>query len=206
MATQSTHHSQDDIAYLRRLAEESQMAPSSTGPYLVAAGIIFGSVCLICWVLQLGQWLSSTCEIGIWVAAVVAMYLVSWKLSATLSSKPHNLVNRLTGSLWTAIGRACVALFIAGIVLDYRCHTDEIWALMPPAIMVLYGVGWMTTAVVMRKPMINSVSFGAMIAGIVLALVDGFSSFYLVQALCFVLLMLLPGLNLMRQGKQHYGE
>jgi len=204
--TSSTHPSQDDLAYLRRLAEDSQTAPSTVGPYLVAAGIIFGSACLICWVSQLAHWLSPIFETGIWVVAVVVMYLVSWTLSATLSSKPRNLVNRVTGSLWRAIGRACVALLLAGIVLNYRFHTDEIWALMPSAIMVLYGVGWMTTAVVMRKPMINSVSLGAMIAGVVLALVDGFSCFYLVLALCFVLLMLLPGLKLMRLGKQHYGE
>ncbi|KAK0340771.1 hypothetical protein LTR94_029119, partial [Friedmanniomyces endolithicus] len=103
--TRETQTLQDDIAYLRGLAEDGRDAPLLAGPVLVAAAVIFGAATLGQWALAVDLVaLSPWAPLWLWVGAgalfAVTLSLIIKQMKTRLGIEGQT--NRTVGAAWTA--------------------------------------------------------------------------------------------------------
>lgn len=195
---------QNDIAWMRQLAEEGGQAPMRGASILFAAGLIYGVASLFHWAVEAGLvsepgpiygvvWLIAT---GLFLVVVV---MVSMRLGRDGGVKTG--AGRATNAVWSGVGYGIFALFTAISVIGYRLGESAVLvtlAMIPSVIMVFYGVGWGVTAAMQKSRPLGWLSLASLIAAPLLALLTGQPEQYLAYAGALFLLMALPGFLLMR--------
>lgn len=195
---------QNDIAWMRQLAEEGGQAPMRGASILFAAGLIYGAASVFHWAVEAGLiaepgpvfglvWLVAT---GLFLAVVVT---VSMRLGRDGGVRTG--AGRATNAVWSGVGYGIFALFAAIAVVGYRMGESAVLvtlALIPSVIMVFYGVGWGVTAAMQKSRALGWLSLASLMAAPVLALLTGRPEQYLAYAAALFLLMALPGFLLMR--------
>jgi len=207
-----THDAEDpaaDIAWMRRLAEESADEPMQGASILMTAGLVFGVASLFHWaqitdlvptedgpILGLG-WLVAT---GVFLL-ILTVILARLKRAGGVMTAG----NRASGTVWSALGWGIFALFGAMAALGWRTGEQGALialALLPSVIMVFYGIGWAVSAAMYRSRSMWGLAFGSFAAAPVLAAFTGQAEQYLVYAAALFLLMALPGWLLMRGARR----
>lgn len=200
--------SADDIAWMRRLAEEGGQAPMQGASILFMAGLLYGAASVFHWaavtnLIPVGG--EQSLWIG-WLAATLTFFVTLFVVIGRLKRQGGvtTAANKATGIVWSAMGWGIFALFLSLSTVGYRlgdAAATALFGLVPSVILVFYGVGWAVTATMHRSRPLWGLAFGSFAAAPVLAAFTGSPDQYLAYAAALFLFMALPGFLLMRAAK-----
>jgi hypothetical protein len=196
-----------DIAWLRNLAEEGARTPMRGAAILLAAGLIFGLASVVHWTVASGLLdLPSTTFNLLWLGATGVFLVVVTVANLMLSraSGVTTTANRAIGAVWTGVGTGIFALFTSLAIIGIRLEAGvapAMLTLIPPAIMVFYGIGWAVSAAMQKSRWLGWLAAASFVAAPLLALLAGQSVQYLGYAGCLFGLMAVPGFLLMRSAR-----
>lgn len=192
----------DDIAFMRALAEEGRQAPLLGGGILVAAGLIFGLASLLQWaimvdVLRLSGWAS----LIIWLTSGAIFGVAATYIIRRANGRPgaQAVVNRATGSAWSAVGFTIFVIWLALAVIGYRTRDAAVMNIFPLIILALYGAAWSIAASMTRKGWMRLTSLGCFAGAVGLGFLADSPHMLLAYAACLGAFAILPGLALIRQ-------
>jgi hypothetical protein len=184
----------DDIAFIRALAEEGRRTPFRGGVSL-AAGLIWGSASLYCWMVASGLWTNppgGMVSMGwIWLIAAVVFALAGVPLRIYRRSPG---AHHAAAAAWGGVGIACWTLIAGMFIAAVRTHTWVFFALVPPMIMALYAGGWMVGAMAFRARWQLWIGGLCLLSSLILAYFAAQTVQYLLFALSLYGLAGVPGL------------
>jgi hypothetical protein len=192
----------DDLAFMRALAQEGRRAPLLIGHGLLVGGILFGTICLVCWpiathVLGLSRWW----EAVLWLVATPAYMAYGYvRRTQWRNTRPGAtaITNRAVQAAWRGIGYAVLVAAAAAGIAAYQMKTMAPFGLFPSFVMALYGLGWMVAAAMSETKWLGKVSVASFIMAIVIAFAADTKAGYPIVAITLYLLMAVPGWLLIR--------
>ncbi|HVY87105.1 MAG TPA: hypothetical protein VG943_18370 [Caulobacterales bacterium] len=191
----------DDLAYVRTLADEGRHAPLIGGGFLVLFGVLLAFS-------YFAQWALLTEAFGRAPAYAFAALWIIYGIIATFGSiaigrrvvklpGASSIVNRVDRTVWRGASLG-IGVVVIGTIL--RTPQDP---LAPNAIMAaaftLFGVALGATAVIAGKTWLRWVSLLSFVVSVVLWLFLNEPWAYLLAAIASVVVLLGPGVVLMRQ-------
>ncbi len=195
---------EQDIGFLKALAVEGRSTPFVGGSILVAAGLIFGTA-------SLGQWAVETGLIpsfggwtfpAIWVAAMAAFFVGLFVVFRRLGpKKAGDTANRAVGVAWSGAGWTIFCMFLCAAIIAWRTHSDATLMLMPSIVLSLYGLAWSVAASMSRRRWVWACAWGSYAAAVIVAVFSNQTGVYLIFAAALVLLVVIPGMALVRQAR-----
>lgn len=199
---------QDDIAYMKALAQEGRQAPLLVGPVLVAAAVIFGLATFGQWMMVLGHvpgggWASLT----LWLVAAAVFAVVLFGLIRRMekSGVAQTAGNRAVGAAWSGVGYGIFVTWVALMAFGWRTGEWNVMALMPTVVMAAYGSAWMVAAAIGKKAWLNVVGLVSYAGAVVLAGLGDAMLMYPVYLVLLMAVALIPGLILARGGAAKAG-
>ncbi|GBQ29201.1 hypothetical protein ACLRDC_09925 [Gluconacetobacter sacchari] len=202
MTTRPETSLRDDLAFMRALAEAGRSAPLTSGPYFLGAGLLFGLASVVAWAVATGRaGLPPQAQVWVWLAAMVVYLPVIWVLNRAQPGRPGSvvMVNRAIGMMWSGLGTGVGIMFLAGLILAWRCGTPIVWVMFPSLVLALYGAGWSATAVISGQSWLRLVAAGAFAGALAVAATIDSSAVLLLYGLLILLLVALPGWVLLRR-------
>ncbi len=197
----TTHALNEDIAYMRDLAEAGASTPLLGGPILVLAGAIYGTATLLQWaVMQWGN-PAGPLMIGFWFA-VHAVFVVSmaWPIRALKRrAGAESPTNRAAGMAWSATGWSIFVLMAAAAVVAWRTQSGIALALAPSIVTTVYGAAWLISWHMSRQRWLIAPALGSFASSLVLAFLITTPHIYLVMGVIIYLIALVPGLVMMKR-------
>jgi hypothetical protein len=191
---------EDDIAYLRQLAEAGASGlPSGGKHFLVWAiviatgmGLTYGSVSGL---LPIGKDVITYW----WAAALVTGWVASFWMGRADAAKPENLrlVNRITTATWIATGIGLTAMWL-GLTISGAAHQ----ALMMPIAGAALGVANAVSATVFRLTWLYAVAAAWWVVAFVSFLMIDSIEFILFSAIAILVLQGGSGLALLIQERR----
>ena len=192
----------DDIAYMRNLAQEGRHAPLLAGPFLVTAGVVFGSTSLIQWAIQSGLVrLNPWSQLWIWVVAGAVFAVALTVLIGRIKGKPgiNSAGNKAVGAAWSAVGYGIFVTWLALVALSVKTGNWSWMAVMPTAVLVAYGSAWMIGAAMTKVRWMSFTALAAYAGAVAVAWFIDSPLIYLVFTVVLLAIALVPGIILMRQ-------
>jgi len=193
---------QDDIAYMRALAQEGRHAPLLAGPVLVAAAIIFG-------VANVGQWAllsgvidaSPWAPVWLWIGAGLVFGAALSVLTARMKGKPgfNSSGNRAVGAAWSAVGYGIFVTWLGLMAMGLKSGDWSVMMTMPTIVFVAYGSAWMIAGAMTRVRWMTVTGLLSYVGAIAVGWFAGDTAMYLVFTVVIFAVALVPGLILMRQ-------
>lgn len=199
--TQDNHSLQQDISFLRALAEAGQHTPLTFGPFLLAGGLIFGVASAVAWAASL-HLLGLGPDAIIWiygVAMAVHCACVFILARTTPLTGAASFMNQAMARVWQSIGWCILTVFLAGLLIMWRCQTTLVWALFPSLILGLYGTGWLVAALISGQKWLQIVAASSFIGALLSAIFINSPYLFLLYGALIVLLSAVPGGVLMRK-------
>jgi hypothetical protein len=200
--TRDTQTIQDDIAYMRALAQEGRRAPLLAGRFLVAAALIFGCANLVQWALlsgaiEAGRW----APLWLWIGAGAVFGVALAVLRRQMTGKPglNSTGNRAVGAAWSAVGYGIFVTWMALVALGLKSGDWSIMKIMPTVVFVAYGSAWMIGAAMTRMRWMTAIGLFSYFGAVVVAWFIGSPVVYPLYTLVIFAVALVPGLILMRQ-------
>ena len=196
---------QDDLAFLRELAERGQRGSITGGSVFVAGGVLYGVQCLYHWA-QMRGWIDPPDIVNlVFVASITAGFLayLIWVLWKDRKAGQSGLMNRALNAVFGGVGLANLAMVIVFGFNAASANDFSLWLFYPPVIFALQGAAWYAAAVLRKRAWQGLVAAGWLIAATALGLVRHSPEAYLLIAmLSLFLLMALPGVVLIRLAKK----
>lgn len=213
--TPSAHSSTSaDIAFLKRMALEGRGEPAPALVLMAVFGLVFGVVVLGLYIQiataeggpPFGQsgpwrWFNRYAIPVAFIAFLVALGWTGWR-SFAADRRP---LNRGALAAWSGafIGLA-IAFLAVRIFVRNEPPTDAVYGvyLLPPILLILWGVAWWTTAVVSRRPWLMTVALASWAMAVLAAWVGNSLLLLAVAAASLLGLAFLPALVLMAQKRK----
>ena len=203
MAAQNTApHAQDDIAYIRALAQEGRHAPPLNGPFLVAAAVIFGGASVAQWAIQSGLInVSPWAQLWVWLAAGAAFAVALAFLIRNVKSKPgaSTVRNEAIGVAWSGVGYLIFTVWLSMMAVGFSTGDWTPMRLMPSLVFAAYGTAWVVAAAMSGLKWMNLVALVSFGGAVLFGALSHTVWVYLVFAGMLMAVALIPGLILMRQ-------
>lgn len=203
MAAQNTApQAQDDIAYIRALAQEGRHAPPLNGPFLVAAAVIFGGASVAQWAIQSGVLdVSRWAQLWVWLAAGAIFAVTLSFLIRNTRNKPGatTVRNEAIGVAWSGVGYLIFTVWLSLMAIGFTTGNWTVMQVMPSLVFAAYGVAWLVAAAMSEVKWMNAVGIASFVGAVVLGAVSHTFWVYLVFAVLLMGVALIPGLILMRQ-------
>ena len=193
---------QDDIAFMRELAEAGHAPPLVGGLMLVSAGTIFSLASVGHWAIATGLVSESPWSyVWLWGGAMVVFMVSIRLLKSRAAAQPgaHAPGNRAAAMAWAGVGWGIFTLAVCLNLVCWRAHSLAPLMMVPSIVMILYGLGWSVAAVVSRQKWIWLVAIGSYASAVLTAFYSASTDVYLIYAAAIALLIAIPGLVLMRQ-------
>lgn len=197
----TSHQLEDELAYIKSLAEQGSIGPMRNGISLLAAGLAYAGAAVAQYFSVLGVlprtgWMALT----IWGGAT----LVFWAVAATTwfrKSKSHNqsVGLRAKTSVWSAVGMGILALLLCvTIIANVMKDVAAISFMIAPVILIMYGIGWWVSAKVSAAGWIRWIAIGCFVAAPLITFLAGRPEQLLAYAVCLILFAAVPGGVVMR--------
>ena len=203
--TSKTQSLQDDLAFMRQLAEGG---PASSQPQFGAAylagGLIYGAQCLFNWG-QIEGWIrlppgpSLVISLGFTGVFLAVMVALTW---AYRGAQPRGLTNRAVAAAFAGAGLSNCALIAVFATVAARHHSLTIWLLYPTVVFALQGAVWFVVAMLRRRLWMGAVALGWWTSAVGLGLTIDSTAYVAVCGLSLILWMALPGVLMLRQARQ----
>ena len=194
---------QDDLAYVRDLAEAGQQAPLLGGRFLTFWGVLTSVAYFLHFSIATNMfgW-PDTAYAWVWGTFIIAGGIGQGVLVTTIRSKPggNSVGNRSEATVWMAGGFALFAYFgtliVKGIVVGGAVPGFESSL---PIVFAIYGTGLITSGIMGNVKVLTFAGYGALAMVALSIWFQGDASSWAVASLGAFLTVLIPGLLLMRQ-------
>lgn len=193
---------EDDIAFMRAMAQEGRDAPLLSGPIMIAAALIFGVASVCQWAIMSGAVdVTPWAMVWVWVASGVLFIAALAALSRRIRSKPGqgSVGNRAVGAAWSAVGFGIFAAWVAFMAQGLINGDWTLMRAMPILVFTAYGSAWMVAGAMSGRSWMKGTGVAAYAGAAVLGLFSNQPVGFLVFAALLVLVALIPGLVLARQ-------
>jgi hypothetical protein len=196
---------EDDLTFMRAMAEQGRRGRILGGSFLIAAGLVFGLASFAQWALQRGL-LSGFSILHLWVAAEILFALVwvamvlGWRAALRRGeSSPHGTAQKIFGAAWCGCGVG-ICVLVGAIALMGRQQNDfALLRVAPLAAFAFYGAAWfMIGALAQRRWMLWTAGAAFMLTA-ALALIP-YPNMLLVMGAGLLATLLLPGIGLVRDA------
>jgi hypothetical protein len=191
---------QDDIAYMKSLAQAGERGPLKNGASLFWAGLVYGTASVAQYAMIEG-YLPRTDPYGIaiWGGASVIFAVLAIASNFRLG-QVNNVANRAAFSAWSGVGLTCGFFLLSMIVVAQKVSDfNTISFLFAPIILLIYGMGWWVSAKMSERGWLKLVAFGCFLSAPGLCFMVGRTEQLLAYAACLVLFASVPGFILMRE-------
>lgn len=197
---------QDDLAYVRDLAEAGQQAPLLGGRFLTFWGGITSAAYFLHFSIaaDLFGWPPSAYA-WVWGAFILVGFIGQVALGYSIRNKPggNSVGNRSEGTVWMAGGFAMFAYFGTVIVKSLITGTPAPgFEASLPLVFAVYGTGLITSGIMGNQKTLTYAGFGALAMLALAVWFDGTHLSWGVASLAAFLTMFVPGLILLRQEPQ----
>ncbi|MEL6725929.1 MAG: hypothetical protein AAFP81_10840 [Pseudomonadota bacterium] len=194
---------QDDLAYVRDLAEAGQQAPLLGGRFLTFWGVLTSVAYFLHFSIaaNLFGW-PDTAYAWVWGTFIVAGGIGQGFLVSTIRNKPggNSVGNRSEATVWMAGGFALFAYFatliVKSIVVGGPVPGFEASL---PLVFAIYGTGLITSGIMGNVKVLTYAGYGALAMVALSIWFEGAASSWAVASLGAFLTVLVPGLLMMRQ-------
>lgn len=188
----------DDLSFLRNLAEAGQDAPLTMGPYLIAGGGWFGIASLVIGLAQLGA-IPGGANAMVWQAmliAVVGFAVTLFMLIRRERERVQNTTNNTLGAAWSAVGWGIFLFAVAIALVAVRTGEGYLLNSISLVVLTLYAVAWKLSAEVSRKPWMNAIVGLTVVSVLIVAASIGSMFSWLAYAAALFLSAVFPGFYL----------
>ncbi len=188
----------DDLSFLRNLAESGQDAPLTMGPYLIAGGGWFGIASLVIGLAQLGA-IPGGANAMVWQAmliAVVGFAVTLFMLIRRERERVQNTTNNTLGAAWSAVGWGIFLFAVAIALVAVRTGEGYLLNSISLVVLTLYAVAWKLSAEVSRKPWMNVIVGLTVVSVLIVAASIGSMFSWLAYAAALFLSAVFPGFYL----------
>ncbi len=188
----------DDLSFLRNLAEAGQDAPLTMGPYLIAGGGWFGIASLVIGLAQLGA-IPGGANAMVWQAmliAVVGFAVTLFMLIRRERERVQNTTNNTLGAAWSAVGWGIFLFAVAIALVAVRTGKGYLLNSIFLVVLTLYAVAWKLSAEVSRKPWMNVIVGLTVVSVLIVAASIGSMFSWLAYAAALFLSAVFPGFYL----------
>ncbi len=192
---------QDDISYMRRLAETGRRGPILGGAFLAAAGVVFGITCIIDWcarsgLLPIGGWGLHYLWLGAFALFAVVWVVLFLRLRSG-PGKSASTSNTAFSASWSAIAIGVFVALAAVEIVANVLKAPIILNAFVPMIFVFYGIAWFSSALTAKQPWMYWPAAGSFLLCLVMAALAQNPLQTAVMGLGLILLLTLPGLKMM---------
>lgn len=201
--TDTTHTAQQDLAFLRQLAQAGKEAPLMAGPYLTASGAWFGAASLLQWPpLRDLLGLSLTQATSAWLVAAAGFAVHLAVLIRRDRHKVENSANRVVNASWTGVGLGVLAFWLGVAAVAWQRNDAFVMNTISLQVLSVYGIAWMIAAAATGRGWMKANAFFALLTVPVLGVFVGTGHEYLIYAIVLVLLAVVPGIRLSRLARE----
>jgi len=189
----------DDIAFLKGLADGSSKASARDGAILVAVGVIFSSVALQYWAIYAGRLDAPPAWVPwLWLDGLVPFLIVQALISTKLRVSAPGPASRAISAAWGAVGLSLMFAVAALAVASSRLSIPLLvtW-IFPLVLFTLFGASWLVAYAVRRRAAYLMVAGGSFAAAILCGLVMGQPEEWLVLSAGLLLLVAAPGAQIL---------
>jgi hypothetical protein len=200
--TRETQAIQDDIAYMRSLAQEGRHAPLLAGPILITAAIVFGGASLGQWALQSDVLdISPWAQLWLWIGSGAVFAVALTMLIGRMKGKPgiNSAGNKAVGAAWSGVGYGIFVTWLALVALSFKTGNWSWMAVMPTTVLVAYGSAWMIGAAMTKTRWMSVTALAAYAGAVAVAWFIDSAMIYPVFTVVLMAVALVPGIILMRQ-------
>lgn len=193
---------QDDIAYVKALAQEGRHAPPLFGPILIAASVIFGGASVIQWAIQSGVLeISPWFMLWTWIGAGVVFAVSLTVLIGRIKRKPgyNSVRTQAVGVAWSGVGYVIFSVWLGMVAMGITSGNWQAMAIMPSLVFAAYGAAWLVAAAMSGRKWMNAVAVLSYAGAAVLGAVSDRPVGYLVFAVLLCAVALVPGVILTRE-------
>ncbi|MET0272294.1 MAG: hypothetical protein ABW360_04840, partial [Phenylobacterium sp.] len=192
---------EDDLAFMRSLAQPSDASQRVFGQLYFAAGLCYS-------VQMAGHAIHALAGLqgpfwGFLIGAgpsVVFLIALVWILRRNRGAPPPVATSKAVGAIFRAVGLANLFLVVVVGSIAWREQSLTIWLIYPCTVMVLQGAAWLAAYYLRRQPWLAVVAYGWLLTGVAMALsVDNNLAFIAATGFGLFAFMLVPGAVIMRQ-------
>ncbi|MCQ9154671.1 hypothetical protein [Acidomonas methanolica] len=194
----------DDLSFLRAIAAEGRDRPLTAGPWIFSAGLIYGVASLVCWAI-VRRLIPLPLDAILWCWCAAALIQVLWLIrlgrSRTIPSSALSTTNRTVAAVWTALGWAIFASFLAACCAAWTSGSQMVWMTFPSFVLAIYGAGWSVTGLIAGRRELRWVAALSFIGAVALLPAFRTSALFLVYGVLILCIAALPGWRLMRLAR-----
>ena len=193
---------QDDLAFLRALADGPPLRWELFGQAYLAGGLIYGLQCLFHWGQAQG-WIvlspmsSLIVSLGFTAVFLAVLAIMIWRRGR---SPVLGMANRAISSAFAGVGLTNLVMVALFAAVATRHHSLTIWMIYPAVVFALQGAAWLVAAMVRRRPWMTVIAIGWFGSTITLGLAIDTPAYIAVLGFSLLLWMALPGALMMRQA------
>ncbi len=195
---------QNDIDYMKSLAEQGGRGPIRNGATLFWAGLIYGAAAIAHYAMIEGYiQKSSAMSAVIWLGASLIFGILATVLGFQRCNRiKGSISNRASASAWSAVGIGIFAFIACVAVIANITRTFEPMSyLIAPVILLLYGMGWWVSALMSGTNWLKWVSLGCFFGAPAIAFLAEKPEQMLAYAAALILFATVPGWVLMRSAR-----
>jgi len=194
---------QDDISFLKTLAEEDRSPATLGGATLIAAGSIYGLASIahwavLTWPAGFSPWIFPEIWGGATALFLLTLAILRGRLRRNRATSP---VNRASALAWSGVGWTIFTLAACMGIVSWRTGNTTAMLMFPSIILALYGMAWMVAAAASPLRWIRLAAVGCFLGAILTAVFCLTPAVFLIFTLALVLLAVAPGLALIRHGR-----
>ena len=193
---------QDDLAYVRDLAEAGQQAPLLGGRFLAFWGAMTSAAYFLHYSIS-AEWLGwpDTAYAWVWGLFIIGGLIGQTLLVFSIRNKPgsNSVGNRSEATVWMAGGFALFAYFATLIVKSaVTGETAAGFETSLPLVFAIYGTGLITSGLMGKVNTLTYAGYGAFVMIALAIWFEGTIETWAVASLGAFTTVLIPGLILLR--------
>ena len=203
MTNTARHTPEENLAFLRQLADAGKDAPLMAGPYLIAGGAWFAAASLLQWPpLRDLLGLSLPQATIAWLIAAAGFALHLTVLIRRDRHKVENSANRVVNASWMGVGLGIFAFWLGVAAMAWQRGDAFVMNTISLQVLSVYGIAWMIAGAATGHGWMKANALFALLTVPVLGLFAGTGTEYLVYAIALVLLAVVPGVRLSQQAQR----
>lgn len=194
---------QDDLAFMRAMAEGPPLRWEPFGQTYLMAGLVYGAQCLFHW-CQFQGWIvlpplpALIISLGF---TVVFLAFLTWMLWRRGRAPILGASNRAVNAAFGGVGATNIVMVALFGLMASRHHSLTIWLIYPAVVFALQGAAWLVAAMIRRRAWMTVIAVGWFGSAIALGLTIDTPAYIAVCGVSLLLWMAVPGALMLRQPK-----
>jgi hypothetical protein len=193
---------QDDLAFMRDMAQAGASTPLVSGTILIIIGALFGVVSIVHWVwFELAD-PSAWMVIALWLGAAAICWVAcfTWAFRR-MNKKPgvSSPANVAVSYTWNATGWTVNVLLLCTLLLSWKLDSSQPFTVFPSIIAAVYGGAWFVSQKVSSQAWMRWPMFGAFGFALLLSYMIDTPYLWLAFSAAFFLIVMVPGIIMVRR-------